>query len=353
MNIAVLSAANSSHTVKIVNSLALRGHQITLYSLPEHRDEDGEIDPRVSIVYLPHQSYSKDHKILRQQLVQSGAQVLYAHYATGYGLLSRKTKFQPTVLAVWGSDVYEFPYKSPVHRYLLKKNLAFPKVIFSTSHAMARQTKQFTRKPMVITPFGVDVDAFCPCEETREEDTIRFGYLKTIAPVYGTKDLIHAFGLLTQRLPNLSLRLDLYGGGEQLEEMKGLATDLGLSESVTFHGRLPHEQAPAVLRQMDVLCVPSLRESFGVSAVEAMACGIPCIVSMADGLQEVTVDGVTGLSVPCGDANALCDAMEKLALDADLRHQMGKAGRQHVLEQYDWQKNVTIIEQALQDALSK
>ncbi len=346
MNIAVLSAANSSHTVKIVNALALRGHRVVLYSLPQHKDADQAISDLVHLVYLKNTGYTKNHKQLSALLKEQGSEVLYAHYATGYGTLARKAKFQPTVLAVWGSDVYDFPYKSPIHAWLLKKNLKFPKVIFSTSHAMAQRTKGFTNTPIVETPFGVDVTVFRPQKQLSDEK-IRIGYLKIVAEIYGIEDLIRGFAMLCEKTKNESLELAIYGDGDLLPAMKDLACSLGLENRVIFYGRIPHEQAPAALNTMDILCVPSHRESFGVSAIEGMACEVPCIVSTADGLQEVTKDGITGLTVPCHDPVALCKAMEQLVSNPDLRSSMGKAGRQRACERYDWEKNITTIENAL------
>ena len=320
-----------------------------VYSLPGHRDVDGAVSSLVKLVYLEKPSYTKNHRQLSRLFQQQKPDVLYAHYATGYGTLARKSKFQPTVLAVWGSDVYDFPFKSPVHAWLLRKNLKFPKVIFSTSHAMAERTKAFTKTPIVITPFGVDVSVFAPKGE-QSLNKIKIGYLKTVSEIYGIEDLLRGFALLLEKNKNPALELAVYGDGDLLPAMKELAGDLEIENQVVFHGRIPHEQAPRVLNTMDVLCVPSHRESFGVNAVEGMACGVPCVVTTADGLQEVTKDGVTGITVDCHSPQALCNALEILVSDAHLRQKMGQAGRQRVCENYNWDNNITIIENALEKA---
>ncbi len=349
MNLAVLSAANSSHTVKIVNALAQRGHKVVLYSLPQHKDVDHAISSDVSLVYLNQTSYTKNHKQLASLLVKQKAEVLYAHYATGYGTLARKAKFQPTVLAVWGSDVYDFPFKSPVHAWLLRKNLKFPKVIFSTSHAMAERTRQFTKTPIVETPFGVDITRFSPNKQEHGE-LIRIGYLKIVAEIYGIEDLIRGFALLLEKTKNPNLELAIYGDGDLLPAMKELVGQLKIEKQVVFHGRIPHKDAPCALNTMDILCVPSHRESFGVSAIEGMACGIPCVVSKADGLQEVTQDGETGLTVECKSPQSIANALETLVSNPQLCGKMGKAGRERACDLYDWEKNITTIGNALMDA---
>lgn len=354
MKLAVLSAANSIHTVKIVNSLAELGHTVTLYSLPNHRDIDHAIIEKVSVVYLAKSGYMQNHRQLRQLLNASGAQVLYAHYATGYGTLARRTGFHPTVLAVWGSDVYDFPQKSPFHALLVRRNLSFADAIFSTSFAMAKRTKAYTDKEITVTPFGVDLSEFFPASAHKQEGfPVRIGFLKGVSEKYGIRHLIEAFAMLMDHLPNVPLQLAVYGGGNQLNEMKQLAAALKIEANVIFYGQIPHAQAADALRTMDIFCVPSTldSESFGVSAVEAMACGLPCIVSDVDGLQEVTRHGVTGLTVPRSNPVVLCEALEKLIQDPVLCCQMGQAGRKRVEELYDWRQNIRTIENGLLKAM--
>ena len=85
-------------------------------------------------------------------------------------------------------------------------------------------------------------------------------------------------------------------------------------------------------------------ESFGVAAVEAMACGIPVQVSDADGFAEVVQDGVTGLIAPKGDIDAIADNMYKLLTDKALRDNMSQAAVNRVKQLYDWESNVDLME---------
>lgn len=352
MRIALLSAANSSHTVKIANSLVDMGHDIALYSRCDHKDVDGAIDKRVKIEYLNNLSYFKNHKQLRRCLGEFNADVLYAHYASGYGTTARLTKFHPTVLAVWGSDVYDFPKQNPGFWWLLVRSLKAADKLFSTSNAMAKVASQYTKKDFYITPFGVNVDDFSPANREKEDDVIRIGFLKKVSKLYGAPCLVEAFGMLCERHPDWKVELQIYGDGELLEEMKELSKNLGISDKTTFFGRIPHSEAPNAIRGMDIFCAPSERESFGVSVVEAMACQIPCITSDADGLTEVMAEGETGLVFPANDREALVKALEKLISDRGLREEMGKKGRARVLERYNWQDNIVTIEKGLARAVN-
>ena len=350
MRIALLSAANSSHTVKIVNSLVEMGHDVALYSRCDHKDIDGAIDKRVKIEYLNNLSYFKNHKQLRKCLAEFNADVLYAHYASGYGTTSRLTKFHPTVLAVWGSDVYDFPKQNPGFWWLLVRSLKAADKLFSTSNAMAKVASQYTKKDFYITPFGVNVEDFSPSTTKKDDDKITIGFLKKVSKLYGIPCLVKAFALLCEKNPDLNVELKVYGDGELLDDMKQLSNELGIAEKAHFLGRIPHADAPRVLREMDIFCAPSERESFGVSVVEAMACEIPCITSDADGLTEVMAEGETGLVFPANDEYALMNALEKLCKDKQLRHEMGKKGRERVLKYYNWEDNIKNIEKGLIEA---
>lgn len=345
MRIALLSAANSIHTQKIANSLCRSGHDVTLFSLPDHHDIDGGYDPAVTVQYLRMSGtvgYFANAPQLRSLLRRGSFDVLNAHYASGYGTLAGLTGFHPYVLSVWGSDVYDFPYESRVKCALLRHNLKKADALLSTSHCMARQTEKFVHgKEIAVTPFGVDIRAFCP--RPKEDAPLTVGFVKGVSEKYGIRYLIEAFALVTERLPDTAIRLSVYGDGDQMPEMQETVRRRGLEDRVTFFGRIPHEAVPDALRTMDIFCVPSTLESFGVAAVEAMACGIPCVTSDAAGLSEVMADGETGFIVPRCNAEALAEKIVQLAQDPELRRKMGQQGRRRVEELYDWESNVQTI----------
>lgn len=352
MKIALLSAANSTHTEKIANSLCDRGHQVVLYSQPDHGDRDGGYHSGVTIRYFRHggqKSYFYNHFELKKWLAEDPVDVLNVHYATGYGVIGRMCGFHPCVLSVWGSDVYDFPYEGRFKRRLLEKNLKDADLLLSTSHCMARQTEQFARgKEIIVTPFGVDVTAFSPAAPA-ERDSVNIGFIKGVSRKYGIEFLIRAFRRVKDACREENVKLLVYGDGDQLEEMKALAFSLGIGQEVTFFGRIPHERVPDALHQMDIFCVPSTldSESFGVSAVEAMACAIPCVTSDAAGLSEVMVDGETGYIVERENVEELAEKIILLVRDSQLRAAFGRNGRARVKALYDWEENIQTLESAL------
>ena len=89
--------------------------------------------------------------------------IVHAHYASSYGTICSFACKRPYYLSVWGSDVYEFPQKSFLHKAILKRSLDKATWIMSTSRAMAVETHKYTSKEIAITPFGVDMSLFNPC----------------------------------------------------------------------------------------------------------------------------------------------------------------------------------------------
>lgn len=351
MRIGVLGAASSAHTVKVANGLASLGHRVTLFSLPVHRDADNALSTDVPIVYLGRNGaagYVLSAATLCRCLSDAKVDVLNAHFASGYGTLAALSGFHPYALSVWGSDVYRFPLKSPVHAALLRHNLNKADVLFSTGHIMAKQVSRYApTKPVEVTPFGVDTAAFSPALR-KDERTLRIGFFKALEDIYAPQDLIDAFALLVSDAKLPAAELCIYGDGPLREELKGRVLRLGLAGRVHFFGRIPHRCVPEAMSRCDIFCAPSRSESFGVAALEAMAAGLPCVTSDAVGFREIIEDGVTGFVVPRGDVRALFRRLATLAEDEALRLQMGRAGRERVLKHYDWAENVKILARALE-----
>lgn len=357
MKIALLSAVTSVHTHRWANGLASLGHDVHLISLIGHRSDVNPISDDVTVHYLSKSgrvAYFTAAGELRALLRDISPDILNVHYASGYGTLARRAGFHPTLLSVWGSDVYDFP-SNPVCRAILVKNLRCADALASTSNAMARQTEKFIKptRPIFITPFGVDTARFCPADKA-DSDVITIGTVKTLEEKYGIEYLIRAFAMVCSKMPDKKLMLKIYGKGSLLAKLRSLCAELGVADKVYFGGFIPNTEVPSALAGMDIVCVPSVldSESFGVSAVEAMSCAVPVVVSDADGLKEVVRDGVTGFIVPRRDAAAMCEKLALLAGDAALRRRMGEAGRMHVLQNYSWEDNLRHMSDCLEKTLA-
>ncbi|MGE8659814.1 MAG: glycosyltransferase family 4 protein [Achromobacter sp.] len=359
MKIALLGPAHSIHMIRWANGLADRGVDTHVLSLTH---DDGAYDPRVSLHRLPWgspQGYLLAAPALRRALRAIGPDLLNTHYATGYGTLARLAGFTPSLLSAWGSDIYAFPYKSGLHRRILRGNLEQATAVAVTGQAMARQVSQFTGRPVHITPFGIDTERFSPAPQATPTDDrpIVIGTVKALETTYGIDILLQAFAQLVVTLAAQApatasrLMLKIYGSGSQAQALQAMATRLGIADRTQFLGHIAHSEVPGALRELDVYVALSRMDSFGVAILEACSCGIPVVVSDADGPAEIVVDGMTGFIVPRLDAGAAAERLRQLVLDPTLCGQLGAAGRAHVQMHYSWQASLDSMLGAYQNTL--
>lgn len=340
MKICFLAPANSAHTIKWCNYFVSQGHEVHVVSFTE-----GHIDGVQTHVVKNKASASGGDLQKLMYLTTAGQvrklvraidpDIINAHYATSYGTVAALARLKNHIVSVWGSDIYEFPKRSPLHRALLKFSLARAKHLFSTSKAMAEEAKQYTRKKFEITPFGVNMELFSPEKRDRNDRDFVAGTVKTLAPAYGIDVLLKAAAIIKKEQPQIPLKLRIAGKGPCAEEYRALAAELGIDDIVTWLGFIPQEQAAAEWANMDAAVVCSNSESFGVSAVEAQSCGCPVVISDIPGLMEATKPGETSVVVPRKNERALADAIASLYQDEERRRRMGAAGRTYVAQNYE------------------
>lgn len=340
MKICFLAPANSAHTQKWCRYFVTQGHTVDVISFI-----DAQI-PGVTVHFVDTGASAKgSDKEKIKYLLKAGTvrrivkairpDIINAHYATSYGTVVALAGLKNYALSVWGSDIYEFPRKSSLHRALLKFSLARAAHLFSTSKAMAEEAANYTKKSFEITPFGVDMDLFSMKKRCRGDSDFIIGTVKSLAPAYGIDVLLKAAALVKETHPQIPLKVRIAGKGPCAEDYHALAEELGIGDITTWLGFIPQDQAAAEWANMDVAVVCSNSESFGVAAVEAQSCGCPVIISDIPGLMEATKPGKTSIVVPRRNERALAEALVRLYNDPSLRKQMGTAGRAYVAENYE------------------
>lgn len=351
----LLANAASPHTQKWAIELLRRGWSVELISfLP------AEI-PGVPVHLVPKVLGGKVDFILRVRWVEQKVQklrpdILHAHYATSFGFLGAISSVHPFVISAWGSDIFSFPKKSFVHRYLLEWILGKADYLCSTSHVMAKEMYRYLEleQKIKVIPFGVDVAQFTPPERpvSASQEKVVFGVAKYLQPVYGLDVLLKAFAQLDQLKPGQAL-LRIAGDGPELARLQALAERLGIAEWIEWLGAMPNAEIAQFYQNLDVVVVPSRQESFGVTAVEGSACARPIIASRVGGLPEVVIDGETGIMVEPENVGELVQAMKELVERPEERARMGQAGREFVLRNYAWEENVTEMERVYREMLRR
>lgn len=342
MRIAHISVGDA-FTAKWVHAQARLGDDVHLIMLKTPKEQIENVCTYV-LPFHPPYGYYMNVFSLKRLLKKINPDLLHVHYATGHGTLGRLVNFRPTLLSVWGSDVLLAPQESSFMRRRVIKNLRHYDAVCCTSTMLTQAVKDLCpfSLPLHQIPIGVETNLFSPCRKKKENPYVVVGTVKSLQPVYGIDILLHAFArakkiLLSSREGvGIRLKLKIIGDGFWYRNLVKLTTELGLSEDVEFKGYIPNHEVPHELHQMDIFMALSRSESFGVSVVEASACGLPVIVTNVGGLPEVVQKDDTGFIVERDNPEDAARAIVKLATDAALRKRMGNNGRRFVQSRYEW-----------------
>jgi D-inositol-3-phosphate glycosyltransferase len=189
---------------------------------------------------------------------------------------------------------------------------------------------------IAVVPCGVDTDLFKPGDAEDARAALGISrepcilYVGRLAPIKGLETLLDAVGALARR--GRSVRLVVVGGEADEPRdghergLRARIDALGIHDRVSFVGPQRQESLRTHYVAADVTVLPSHYESFGMVALEAMACGSPVVASRVGGLTTTVRDGVTGFLVPEGDVSALAERLDTLLGDGDLRWRLGREG---------------------------
>jgi D-inositol-3-phosphate glycosyltransferase len=210
------------------------------------------------------------------------------------------------------------------------------------------------RKVVVIPP-GVDVCRFYPIPKDEAMEYIGVPpcgkmilFVGRIEPLKGLIILLEAIARLKQidRLKEAQFCLIVIGGdpdvgsekvSAEMVRIQALRTQYGLEDMVTFLGKRAQDTLPYYYSAAEMVVVPSQYESFGMVALEAMACGTPVVASQVGGLAFLIQDGVTGFTVPVDDPDILADRMRTLLCSPELRETMGQKAMAYA-RGYAWER---------------
>ena len=209
------------------------------------------------------------------------------------------------------------------------------------------------QRKLVIIPPGVDTSHFypIPADEAKQflglkPENRMVLFVGRIEPLKGVDTLIQAMSCLDLQELHRPVHLAIIGGEpdaipedmtEEMSRLQKLCDDLCMGGMVIFLGKRGQDTLPYYYSAAEMVVMPSLYESFGMVALEAMACGTPVIASEVGGLGYLVQNGVTGYTIPDSEPEALCDKLSWLLGDAHLRETMGQRAADYALD-YAWEK---------------
>ncbi len=267
--------------------------------------------------------------------------LLHVHYAIPHSvsallarqILAKRSRHLPFVTTLHGTDItlvgLDRSYL-PITRHAIQESDG----VTSISNYLRDKTIadfDVTRPIETITNF-VNCDVYTPIkdEETRARCRAHYAapdepilmHLSNFRPVKRVTDVVKIFALVARERP---AQLVLIGDGPDRSAAEWLAHDLGIHARIHFLGK--QERVSELLALADLFLMPSQLESFGLAALEAMACKVPSIATRVGGVPELIDDGVTGLLFPVGDVDAMAAGALSLLNDPSRLNEMREAAR--------------------------
>jgi N-acetyl-alpha-D-glucosaminyl L-malate synthase BshA len=274
-----------------------------------------------------------------------GLDIVHAHYALPHAMSAvmashaaaavRPGPPPRVVTTLHGTDI-TLVGRQPSYRPLLRYAL-------ETSHAVTAVSKDLAMRsvdsfyprsdgaspPVEVIPNFVNAEEFCPATGPSHVGAPRAIHISNFRPVKRVPFLVEAF---VEASRDTSARLVLVGDGPDRDRAETLARELGADDRIAFLGE--RDVLPSLITDADLFLLASTEESFGLSALEAMACGVPVVAPKVGGLPEVVTDGHTGwLSTP-GDRDSYVSALRDALNDPEGRAQRGAAARIDALERF-------------------
>ncbi len=342
----VFTRSQDEHVPHVLHDLGYGNRIVHIPAGPEHP--------------LPKEDLSRHLAAFRQGILAFAEaksiryDLIHAHYwLSGLaGLELRKAWDLPLIqmfhtLGVMKNRVARSPSEiEPEERVEAEKRLLreADRVVAATQAELAQiqWLYQVPTDNVVVIPPGVDTARFYPIpqDEAKEyvgvpEDRHLILFVGRIAPLKGIDTLLEAIGLLCEQgfLDAVPIAVAVIGGepdasrdelSAAMQSLERFCEERGLKEIVRFLGRRDQDSLPYYYSAADVVVVPSHYESFGLVALEAMACGRAVVASETGGLAFLIRDGETGFHVPAGDPSALAGRLAELLSDPGLRERMGK-----------------------------
>jgi D-inositol-3-phosphate glycosyltransferase len=246
------------------------------------------------------------------------------------------------------------------------------KIIAATPDELKQLTThyQVDQQKITIIPPGVDCSHFYPIPKDEAKafigippDSRMILFVGRIEPLKGVETLLRAISIMREEcnLKECPYHVVIIGGDSndqiadpdsELFRLKSLCHDLGLDETVIFLGKRDQNTLPYYYSAAEMLVMPSYYESFGMVALESMACGTPVVASNIGGLAYLVQDGVTGFTVSDRNDKALARRVSQLLFDQELQAKIGKQAAQYALS-YSWENIAAKIKSLYEELLLK
>lgn len=369
MRICYFGDGGSSHTVKWAKYFANKGHDVFLFSYrPFESNNVANIglhllrEPQFPIKVISFAINTLlDTVEIRRAIKKFEPDLIHSHYVTSYGWLGFLSGFHPFVVTAWGSDILVTPKKSRSVRTATKCVLRVCDLITCDAEHIKTPLIELEARPDKITTiyFGIDIHKFKPgprdeklCAELGISESPVIISLRSLHPIYDIDSLIAAIPVVIKEVPEA--KFIIAGDGSEKERLKELAKSLGVWDSVRFIGLIPNDDLPKYLVSSDIYVSTSLSDGgLAASTAEAMACGLPVIITDFGDNRNWVNDGVNGYIIPLKSPEALASKIIHLLHDRGIRERFGRLNRQIIEDKNNWEKEMGKMEKIYEELIER
>jgi len=371
MRICFLAGPGSIHTRRWVSWFAQKGHDVhivfpeSIFSPYSIKVGGTSLHPFRTMPMVSSKSHlflqPLDHWRVRHIIRRIKPDVLHAHYLINYGFRAACSGFHPLVLTAWGSDVLIVPKKSKISRWEVNFTLKRADLVTcDAEHIIGELVKLGAeREKIKLIYYGTDTRKFSPrprSEKLRKElgilDSPAIISLRSLKPIYDVESLIKAAPLVLKEIP--SAKFIIAADGEQGKYLEDLAVSLGVSGSIRFVGFVENDELPQYLALADIYVSTSLSDAgLSASTAEAMACGLPVVITDYGNNREWVEDGISGFVVPLRNPEALASKIIYLLHNEEKRRKFGQANRQTIEQRINQEKEMGRMEKLYNELIER
>jgi glycosyltransferase involved in cell wall biosynthesis len=355
MRVLYFSRDYTPHDHRFLTSLAESEHEVFCMWLERrgHRQEERALPAGITPVrwaggekpYSPREN-RRLLRDLKRVLKEVQPDLVHAGPVQTAAWLAAKAGFKPLVTMSWGSDLLADAESSSRLHKATEYTLAHTAVLVGDCQAVHNKAVDFgfDTARIVTFPWGINLGDFSPDggdNDLRERAgwTHEFVilHLRSWEPVYGVDVLARGFVLAAKKRPEL--RMFLLGNGSLAGKIRQTLIGGGVMHQVQMPGQVPQAKLPAYYRAADLYVSASHSDGSSVSLMEAMASGLPALVSDIPGNREWVSEGEQGWLFPDGDVEALAEKIVKVAENRQKFPEIGLRARRRAETRADWRKN--------------
>jgi L-malate glycosyltransferase len=349
MRILYFSKSYTPHDYRFLSSLSRTEHQVFFLQLePAKRQTEDRSVPE-NIQQIPWAGGKREFRWrdvplltfdLRHLTQKIRPDLIHAGPIQNCAFLAALSRFRPILAMSWGYDLVMDADKSAWLRWVTRYTLKRSRFFTSDANVSRDKAVAFGMDPdrTVIFPWGTDIEYFAP--KTLERSNVKTFTLfcsRTWESIYGVDVLAKAFVKVASVNPDVNLIL--LGGGSQGQKIRQILTSGGVLDRVHFGGHVSHKDLPRWYHMADLYISPSHVDGSSVTLMEALASGLPCLVSDIPGNREWIQEDVNGWLFHDGDVNDLAGKILDAIKNRQSLHRIGEAARQTAEQKADWKKN--------------